>query len=56
LWEKISLRRHIFSESYIHWGSVEMGKQNKVSNVHIEYAGDYEKLPLFSNPYLKASE
>jgi hypothetical protein len=33
LWEIISLRRHIFSESYVYWGSVEKGKQNKVSNV-----------------------
>jgi len=42
--------------SYVHWGSVETGKQTEVSNVHIEYAGFYEKLLLFSNPYLEAFE
>jgi hypothetical protein len=38
---------HGFSESYVHWGSVETGKQTKASNVHTKNAGFYEKPPLF---------
>jgi hypothetical protein len=48
------LHRQVFSENYVHWSSVETGKQTKVSNVHIEYAGFYENLLLFLNQHFKA--